>query len=177
MENGARKMENGVGKMENGAGKMENGAGKTGSAGKLNVQILRHKLWHLVWSCHVQPTPRLSTPSILTFLPHTHFCSSTYIEQNCRTGITVSTRLHTIDNRVTITLHRIIRAQTTLIASPMSGWLQRSWWAFEVFHPVRSDIHSLMQLQWSGIPCPSASPRIMVTPMSFFQHMELMRTE
>ena len=28
--------------MENGAGKMENGAGKTGSAGKLNVQILRH---------------------------------------------------------------------------------------------------------------------------------------
>ena len=42
MENGARKMENGAGKMENGAGKMENGAGKTGSAGKLNVQILRH---------------------------------------------------------------------------------------------------------------------------------------
>ena len=36
-------MENGARKMENGAGKMENGAGKTGSAGKLNVQILRHR--------------------------------------------------------------------------------------------------------------------------------------
>ena len=47
MENGARKMENRAGKMENGAGKMENGAGKTGSAGKLNVQILRHR--DLLW--------------------------------------------------------------------------------------------------------------------------------
>ena len=48
MENGARKMENGAGKMENGVGKMENGAGKTGSAGKLNVQILRHSNAHYV---------------------------------------------------------------------------------------------------------------------------------
>ena len=32
-----------MGKMENRAGKMENGVGKTGSAGKLNVQILHHK--------------------------------------------------------------------------------------------------------------------------------------
>ena len=42
-------MENGVRKMENGARKMENGAGKTGSAGKLNVQILRHRDVHHPW--------------------------------------------------------------------------------------------------------------------------------
>ena len=36
-------MKNRAGKMENGVRKMENGAGKTGSTGKLNVQILRHR--------------------------------------------------------------------------------------------------------------------------------------
>ena len=54
MKNGAGKMENGARKMENGARKMENGAGKTGSAGKLNVQILRHRSqppYHLpIWA-------------------------------------------------------------------------------------------------------------------------------
>ena len=48
-------MGNGARKMENGAGKMENGAGKTGSAGKLNVQILRHRFqscFAFSWASH-----------------------------------------------------------------------------------------------------------------------------
>ena len=88
-------MENGVGKMENGAGKMENGAGKTGSAGKLNVQILHHRSA----ACAASPvrarssrsTPGLAAEAVMIFLLTSPFRGVPSCNTRCSQPANIST--------------------------------------------------------------------------------------
>ena len=117
-----------------------------------------------------QGTDRIMAPDHATCIHdsakrscHTHFCSGTTRAEPQNWDYYFHMATHNV-----IMPHRIIRAQITLIALPMSGWLRRSWWALEnsrYFIQCAWDIHSLTRLQWPGTPCPSASPKIMVTAM------------